>query len=450
MSPAPATLTPGRTGPDRVAAGPLVPTPAGAAARVGRAYLDVVAPSTWRATANLVVGMFVGIVTFTVLVTLLATTLGLILVLPMAVVTGALLLLSSRVFGRFERFRYRTLLDLPIARPHRARTVTGWWPRLKSVVLSGATWKEMGHGLLQLPVGVLTYVIAVVAWSVPLTLLTLPATVWALPEDEVYVWPDVTLRGWAAAVPAFVLGLVLLPLVPFAIRLVALLDGQLAALLLGPGRTQQLDAQVAALTDSRTRVVDAVEVERQRIERDLHDGAQQRLVALAMDLGRALEKWDTDPAGAQRLVEDAHREAKQALIELRDLARGIHPAVLTDRGLDAALSSVAARSPIPVHLTVDVPRRPTATIEGIAYFVVCEALTNVAKHADATRAAVTVARRGDRLLVEVTDDGHGGADASGSGLSGLRDRVEGVDGWMHVSSPVGGPTTILAELPCGS
>ena len=125
--------------------------------------------------------------------------------------------------------------------------------------------------------------------------------------------------------------------------------------------------------------------------------------------------------------------------------------MLTDRGLDAALSSVAARSPIPVHLSVDVPRRPTATIEGIAYFVVCEALTNVAKHADATRTAVTVARRGDRLLVEVTDDGHGGADVSGSGLSaGLRDRVEGVDGWMHVSSPVGGPTTILAELPCGS
>jgi signal transduction histidine kinase len=447
MTPAPATLTPGPTGSDQLTTvAPSSTARSGATARIGRAYLDVVAPSTWRATANLVMGMFVGIVTFTVLFTLLATTLGLILVLPMAVVTGALLLVSSRVFGRFERFRYRTLVDLPIARPHRPVTATGWWPRLKSVVLSAATWKEMGHGLLQLPVGVLTYVIAVVVWSVPLTLLT----VWVLPGDEVYVWPDVTLRGWALAVPAFVLGLVIVPVVPFAIRLVAMLDGQLAALLLGPGRTQQLDEQVAALTDSRSRVVDAVEVERQRIERDLHDGAQQRLVALAMDLGRAREKWDSDPAGAQRLVEDAHREAKQALVELRDLARGIHPAVLTDRGLDAALSSVAARSAVPVHLTVDVPRRPSPTIEGIAYFVVCEALTNVAKHADATRTAVTVARRGDRLLVEITDDGHGGAALSGSGLAGLRDRIEGVDGWMHVSSPVGGPTTILAELPCGS
>ncbi|MGZ4758502.1 MAG: sensor histidine kinase [Acidimicrobiales bacterium] len=419
-------------------------------ARVGRAYLDVVSGRTWRATANLVVGMFVGIVSFTVLITLLATTLGLILVLPMAIVTGALTLVLSRVFGRFERFRYRCLLDLDIARPHRPLPAAGWWPRLKSVLLSGATWREMGHGVLQLPIGVLTYVFAVVVWCVPLSLLTLPATVWALPGDEVYVWPDVTLRGWAVAAPAFVLGLVLLPLVPVAIRLVALLDGQLARVLLGPGRTQQLDAQVAALTDSRSRVVDAVEVERQRIERDLHDGAQQRLVALAMDLGRAREKWDTDPAGAQLLVEDAHREAKQALVELRDLARGIHPAVLTDRGLDAALSSVAARSPVPVHLSVDVPRRPSATIEGIAYFVVCEALTNVAKHADATRTAVTVARRGDRLLVEITDDGHGGASESGGGLAGLRDRIEGVDGWMHVSSPIGGPTTILAELPCGS
>ena len=422
----------------------------GGPARVGRAYLDVVAPTTWRATANLVMGMFVGVVTFSVLISLLATTVGLILVLPMAIVTGVLLLVCSRVFGRFERFRYRTLLDLPIARPHRSGAVTGWWPRTKAVLLSAATWKEMGHGLLQLPVGVVTYVIATVVWCVPLTLLTLPVTVWALPGDEVYVWPDVTLRGWALAAPAFILGLVLLPLVPFVIRFVAMVDGKLASLLLGPGRTQQLDAQVAALTDSRSRVVDAVEVERQRIERDLHDGAQQRLVALAMDLGRAREKWDSDPAGAQQLVEDAHREAKQALVELRDLARGIHPAVLTDRGLDAALSSVAARSPIPVHLTVDVPRRPSATIEGIAYFVVCEALTNVAKHADATRTAVTVARRGDRLLVEVTDDGHGGASPSGSGLAGLRDRVEGVDGWLHVSSPVGGPTTILAELPCAS
>jgi signal transduction histidine kinase len=138
-------------------------------------------------------------------------------------------------------------------------------------------------------------------------------------------------------------------------------------------------------------------------------------------------------------------------VELRDLARGIHPAVLTDRGLDAALSAVAGRSPVPVRLSIDVGERPDPTIEGIAYFVVCEALANVAKHAGARRASVTVARRGTQLLVEVTDDGHGGADeTTGSGLVGLRDRVEGVDGWLHLSSPVGGPTTLLVELPCAS
>ena len=415
------------------------------------AFGEVVSSRTWRATANLILGLVVGVVTFSVLVTLLATAFGLLLIFPLSVVCAVATLALSRVFGRFERFRYRCLLDLDIARPHPAIADHAWWARFKSVVTSGSTWRELGHGLLQLPVGVVTYVFALVVWCVPLTLLTLPATVWLLPDDEVYVWSGVAVRGWAVAAPACLLGLVLLPLVPFAIRLVAALDGQFAALLLGPARAEVLDAKVAELTDSRSRVVDAVEVERQRIERDLHDGAQQRLVALAMDLGRAREKWDTDPAGAQLLVEDAHREAKQALVELRDLARGIHPAVLTDRGLDAALSSVAARSPVPVKLEIDVARRPNPTIEGIAYFVVCETLANVAKHADANRAVVTVARRGDRLLVEITDDGHGGASASdGSGLAGLRDRVEGVDGWLHISSPVGGPTTIIVELPCAS
>jgi len=415
------------------------------------AFREVVSSRTWRATANLILGLVVGVVTFSVLVTLLATAFGLLLIFPLSVVCAVATLALSRGFGRFERFRYRCLLDLDIARPHPAIADDAWWARFKSVVTSGSTWRELGHGLLQLPVGVVTYVFALVVWCVPLTLLTLPATVWLLPDDEVYVWSGVAVRGWAVAAPACLLGLVLLPLVPFAIRLVAALDGQFAALLLGPARAEVLDAKVAELTDSRSRVVDAVEVERQRIERDLHDGAQQRLVALAMDLGRAREKWDTDPAGAQLLVEDAHREAKQALVELRDLARGIHPAVLTDRGLDAALSSVAARSPVPVKLEIDVARRPNPTIEGIAYFVVCETLANVAKHADANRAVVTVARRGDRLLVEITDDGHGGASASdGSGLAGLRDRVEGVDGWLHISSPVGGPTTIIVELPCAS
>jgi signal transduction histidine kinase len=208
---------------------------------------------------------------------------------------------------------------------------------------------------------------------------------------------------------------------------------------------------VAVLETSRSRVVDAAEAERRRIERDLHDGAQQRLVALAMDLGMARERLATDPDKARQLLDEAHAEAKQALTELRNLARGIHPAVLTDRGLDAALSAVAARSPVPVDLRVQVGARPGPNVESIAYFVVSESLANVAKHSGATRATVQVARRGNRLVIEVSDNGRGGADpALGTGLAGLHDRVAGVDGWLHVSSPLGGPTTLLVELPCGS
>jgi signal transduction histidine kinase len=205
------------------------------------------------------------------------------------------------------------------------------------------------------------------------------------------------------------------------------------------------------LEATRAKAVGSAETERRRIERDLHDGAQARLVALAMELGRAKEKFETDPAAAQALVEHAHEEAKATIGELRNLARGIHPAVLTDRGLDAALSSLAARSPVPVRIDVRAGRRPAPEVESIAYFVVAEALTNVAKHAGATEAEVVVARDGDRLVVEIRDDGVGGAEArANGGIGGLTDRVEAIDGTMTVWSPDGGPTVIRAELPCAS
>jgi signal transduction histidine kinase len=172
------------------------------------------------------------------------------------------------------------------------------------------------------------------------------------------------------------------------------------------------------------------------------------LVALAIDLGMAKEKLDSDLEGARALVEEAHSETKRAIAELRDLAQGIHPAALTERGLEAALTPLAARSSVPTSLSVDVSNRPEPRVESVAYFVVAEALTNVAKHSRASRARVAVARQGSRLVVEVTDDGIGGADPDGGGLAGLRNRVDGVDGWFSVTSPSGGPTTIIAELPC--
>jgi signal transduction histidine kinase len=226
---------------------------------------------------------------------------------------------------------------------------------------------------------------------------------------------------------------------------------RLAVGLLGPSERAALATRVDELRARREQLFDVVEAERRRIERDLHDGAQQRLVALAMNLGMAKEKFDKDPTAARALVEEAHQEAKQAMVELRNLARGIHPAVLSDRGLDAALSSLAGRAPVPVTVDVQVPERPPAAVETTAYFVVAEALTNIAKHAGASRAAVKVARNNGHLTVEVTDDGIGGADVTrGTGLAGLVDRVTAVDGHVRLSSPAGGPTVLTVELPCAS
>ncbi len=221
-------------------------------------------------------------------------------------------------------------------------------------------------------------------------------------------------------------------------------------LVLGPGR-QTLTDRIGQLSRSRAEVIDSAEAERRRIERDLHDGAQQRLVAMVMELARAQARFDADdPDAARALVDQAHGQAMAALSELRNLVRGVHPPILSDRGLDAALSALAALCPVPVTVDVALVARPPAAVEAIAYFIAAEALTNVAKHARASRVDVDV--RGDGRLVTVTvrDDGIGNADPSGAGLTGLAARVAAVDGRLAIASPPGGPTLITAELPCGS
>jgi signal transduction histidine kinase len=251
-----------------------------------------------------------------------------------------------------------------------------------------------------------------------------------------------------AALPAVPLGLGLLIATMYIVRGVGYAHGAYARYLLGPSENQLLRARTAQLQASRARGVDAAEAERRRIERDLHDGAQQRLLAVAMDLGRARAKLEEDPAGAQELIQQAHAGAKEAIAELRNLARGIYPAILTDRGLDAAISAVAARALVPVDVEVDLPTRPPAAVESIAYFIVSEALTNVAKYARATRASVRIVRDGNWIIVEVSDNGVGGATARpGGGLAGLADRAAGIDGILTVNSPVGGPTVVRADLP---
>jgi len=253
--------------------------------------------------------------------------------------------------------------------------------------------------------------------------------------------------------PLAIVGLIILPVGLFVLPVVAAVHVLLARALLGASTTEELEQKAERLQASRARGVDAAEAERRRIERDLHDGAQQRLVAVAMGLGRAKNKMDADPDAAKALIDEAHADAKLAVSELRDLARGIYPAVLGDRGLDAALSSLAAKCPIPVEVNVRIDPRPPAAVESTAYFIVGECLTNIAKHSGAAEAKVNAWREerptGDLVVVEITDDGHGGATMRpGGGLSGLADRAATIDGVMTVVSPIGGPTVIRADLPC--
>ena len=249
-------------------------------------------------------------------------------------------------------------------------------------------------------------------------------------------------------------GALLVPLFPVVPRLagwVTRTDEGLARTLLGPGRRESLAQRVETLARSRADLVAAADAERRRIERDLHDGAQQRLVSLAMNLGMARERFEAEPEPVRQALAAAHDEAVLALTELREFIRGLHPAVLNDRGLDAALSGLAARAPLPVRLRVDVPKPAAPGVEAVAYFIVSEAITNVVKHAQATRAEVTVIQAGDRLRITVTDDGCGGAvPGKGTGLDGLAQRAAAVDGTLSIDSPPGGPTTITAELPCES
>ncbi|MFC4585035.1 sensor histidine kinase [Sphaerisporangium corydalis] len=243
-----------------------------------------------------------------------------------------------------------------------------------------------------------------------------------------------------------VAGVVLLFLDVSGIVGVVALDRALARRLLGPSPTQLLERRIAELAETRAGIVAAVDQERRRIERDLHDGLQQRLVALAMLIGRA--RRGRSPELLDALLLQAHDEAKEAICDLREVAWRAYPSGLDSLGLREALATVAERAAVEVRIDYDLTGRPAPTIETAAYFVVCEAVTNAAKHAGAGLVTVRLARKGTMLVVRVDDDGHGGADPAGSGLSGLARRVAALDGRFRLDSPAGGPTTVVAELPC--
>ncbi|MFI2210698.1 sensor histidine kinase [Streptomyces sp. NPDC020141] len=267
-------------------------------------------------------------------------------------------------------------------------------------------------------------------------------------------WVLFALLGWFVTdidyplevVGAGFLGLFIVILCAQGVHGTVLLEVRLARRLLGPSRQDRLELRIAQLAVSRAEVMDAVNDERRRIERDLHDGVQQRLVVLGMLLGRA--RRSRDPEHADRLLLQAHEESRRALAELREVAWRVYPTVLDEAGLRAALETVAERTPLPVRVEYDIARPAARQVETVAYFVVSEAVTNVVKHSGATRIGVSLRRDREILRLSVEDDGSGGADPAGGGLTGLASRVAALDGRFAVHSPPGGPTTITAELPC--
>jgi signal transduction histidine kinase len=348
-----------------------------------------------------------------------------------------------------QRRRYRALVgkDLPPPAAPAPGPGRNWTSAVRRLT-TRALWRQVCYHAVAGPLLAVLDLAVLAVWAAALVAASIYVWIWALPPQG---WvTDLGYTTQAAYITAG--GLALLFLGPRLTGALVRLETRAAEVLLGPTRTEKLARRVADLAESRAGVLDAADAERRRIERDLHDGVQQRLVSLAVNLGLARATLGDLPADARKVIDEAHREAKEAIAELNNLVRGLHPAVLEDRGLDAALSGVAARLPIPVRVAVDLPRRPSPTVEAVAYFVVSEALTNVVKHAQATRADVTVERIGETLLVVVTDDGAGGADlaaaGTGTGLAGLAKRVASVDGTFSCRSPAGGPTVITVELPC--
>jgi signal transduction histidine kinase len=384
------------------------------------------------------------------------------------VLVGVLVLAGSlraaRGLGRWERGLARVMLGEEIAPPAPFTARPGLFGWLRASFGDRAAWRAVAYFVAKVPLTVFGVWFALTVWFEAISGITSPlfrgsgepARYGAFGGFFDLGYNGGSAPGAVTHVAVFLTGLVFLFVAPWTMRLVVNIDRAMMQLLLGPGAAA---SRVRTLEESRSKTLSVATETLRQIERDLHDGTQAQLVALAMRLGQAKDKLDNlagqdetaELAAIRRLVDEAHRGAKDAITDLRDLARGIHPPVL-DTGLENALATLASRSPVPTEVTVSVPDRPSPAIEAICYFCAAELLANVAQHAHATRASLSCAQHGPWLRIVVRDNGEGGAamnrlGSSSSGLAGLADRVGAVDGHLSIASPPGGPTTVTVDLP---
>jgi signal transduction histidine kinase len=408
-------------------------------------------------TAYVLVGFPLATVTFVVMVAGVSAGLGtLVVVVGVPILAG--MMLVARVFADIERLRFPAVLRRPRIRPayRSAPLGAGVWKRLLTPLTQTQSWLDAAHAILHFPIAVAGFCVVLSWWVTAIGGTLTILWDWAIPRG-----PDNTslaqLIGLGDSAVARIglqtaIGVACLVTLPLVVRGCALISAGFSRFLLtGVAEMRQT---ITVLTEQKAAAATAEATSLRRLERDIHDGPQQRLIRLAMDLSRARRQLDHDPEALGATLDEALAQTQETLDELRALSRGIAPPVLTDRGLPSALAALAVRSTVPVDLAVDpalgTPAgRLDAAVETAAYFAVAEALTNVAKHSGAANCRVTVARDADRAGVEVVDDGSGGAHlAKGHGLAGLADRLRGVGGTLTVTSPAGGPTTVAVQLPC--
>jgi signal transduction histidine kinase len=404
-------------------------------------------PASWRAAAAIVAGFMLEGLAFSLATGAFSAGVSL-LFIGVGVVILGVGIEGARLFAVIERWRAGIADPRPL-RPHAYLPYgDGVGNLLRALFLDASRWRDVVYVFVAFPLAMLEFTAVVALWGGALGFLAAPFGGSITVVDGI--------AGWLAVAPSavsagfFVAGLILLPVAASASRGLMALHRAVVAGLLCDSEERRLERRVETLEGSRRAVLDVEASELRRVERDLHDGAQQRLVMLTIDLSLAAERIDTDPAGARALVEEAREQARQALADIRNLVRGVAPSILLDRGLVAALGAVAGSCPVPTTLQSSLPdgaRLPDAT-ERAAYFVATESLANVAKHSSATRCEVRVGMIGQRLVVEVADDGAGGARVlPDGGLAGLAGRVAALDGTLTVTSPRGGPTIVRAEIP---